>query len=251
MKKIISCLLTVTLIVTLSACQSAGNHEANDTVTPVGTDEEFIDTLSRVVMERYKLASDEHELKICIDYELNELKEFKDKYFEDSSLQDLALSYIEGVEEQKAALGEKNKINRQNLHYLGMSHRYAALKKLTDNYDFLKDNDEYIAVYYNQAEKAEEDYNAVDRIQDDLIAQLDGVNSTYVNDSTQRLKIKNNTEYTYDLRMYFTYYDDNDNTLDSGTEYYENITPGQKRNLDFYYPADGRRFNWDFEIVLD
>lgn len=211
-------------------------------------DYRFINDLSKAVMKRHDLSMQNKDIEICIDYELNALSKYKDEDFYDKDLKALAVKYINGVQLQKDALSEVEG-GQQIKHYQGFAERLTALKSITDKYGLLKDNEDYIATYYNYADKAVEKYEAIKAIEKDL-DQLKNVDSDYVNDFTQRFVLKNHTKYSYDLSMSFTFYNSQKIAIDQYSTIYENIEPNQTRYLDFYWPSDAVSFNWASEEYL-
>lgn len=211
-------------------------------------DYKFINDLSKAVMKRHDLSMQNKDIEICIDYELNALSKYKDEDFYDKDLKALAVKYINGVQLQKNALSEVEG-GQQIKHYQGFAERLTALKSLTDKYGLLKDNEDYIATYYNYADKAVENYEAIKAIEKDL-DQLKNVDSDYVDDFTQRFVLKNHTKYSYDLSMSFTFYNSQKIAIDQYSTIYENIEPNQTRYLDFYWPSDAVSFNWASEEYL-
>lgn len=214
------------------------------------SDYEFLDVMSESLMNRYEKAEKTNDLETCIEIELTSLLKFKNADFYDKELQSLALSYIEGVEIEKQSLTEKDG-SKQLKKEEGYVKRLNALKQLTDKYGFLSDNVEYRASYYNVVDKANENYKALKVIEEDISKQLNnGLEADYVDDYTSCIKLKNNTEYNYDLTMYFVFYDKNGTIIDSTTEYYENIKAGKNVNLDFYCPENAESFDWYTEELV-
>lgn len=217
----------------------------------IHSDYDFLDAMSVSLMKRYDKAEKTDDLEKCIEIEIASLNEFKNADFYDENLKKLALAYIEGVETEKESLtqedGEKQ-IKKQE----GYVKRLNALKSLTDEYGLLKDNVDYIATYYNNVEKENEKFIAFKEIENDLEKQFvdKEITSDYVNDYTQRLVLKNNTQYDYDLIMYFTFYDKKGTIVDTTSEYYDNVEAGKKVNLDFYFPENASTFKFYTEEYI-
>ena len=208
------------------------------------SDYEFLDAIGESIMKRYQKSENGDSIESCIDVELEILGKFKEAEFYDEELKSLALEYISGVELQKKSLSESYGI-QQLPKEEGYVKRLNVLKKLTDNYGLLEDNVDYKATYYNKVDDANKEYEALKAIEDDLSLFFDELEgSDWVDDTTQRIVIKNNTKFDYDMKIFFTYYDKNGVVVDTWTGYYENIKSETKYNVDFYFPRNAVK--WEF-----
>ncbi|MDE6111765.1 MAG: hypothetical protein K2F65_07610 [Eubacterium sp.] len=207
-------------------------------------DYEFLEAIGESVMKRYQKSENGDSIESCINIELEILSKFKEAEFYDEELRILALEYISGVELQKKSLSESNG-GQQLPKEEGYVKRLNALKKLTDNYGLLEDNVDYKATYYNKVDDANKEYEALKAIENDLSLFFDKLESSdWIDETTQRIVIKNNTKYDYDMKIFFTYYDKNGVILDTWTGYYENIKSKTKYNIDFYYPLYAVQWNY-------
>lgn len=213
-------------------------------------DYDFLNDMSISLMKRYDKAEKTNDLENCIEIELVSIQKYKESEFFDKELQRIALSYIEGVETEKESLTE-NDSEKQLKKEEGYVKRLNALKELTDKYNFLSDNIEYRAAYYNKVDEANENYTALKAIEEDIGKQFkDGLVADYVDEYTARIKLKNNTKYAYDLTIYFTFYNEKGTIVETTTEYYDNVKAGKSVNLDFYFPEEAETFDWYTEEFI-
>ena len=214
-------------------------------------DYDFLGAISEAVMKRYEVAQKTSDLEKCLSYEIEMLSGFKDKTFYDENLKNLALDYISGVEMEKESLS-LDEGSQQLKSYEGKAKRFETLVKLTDNYGVLADNVDYKVNYYNQAEEKTRQYNALKEIEEDLGNQLvgDNVRCEFIDDYTGRLYIVNHTSYTYDLKMHFIHYDENNNIIDTFTKTYSDVEAGCGYNLDFYFPMESANVKWYTEEYI-
>lgn len=220
----------------LEKCKTEkGMHEKSDY--------DFLNTMSESIMKRYEKAENGGTVEDCVDLEIEMLGKFKNAEFFDKDLQALALSYIEGLEIEKESITLDQGF-QQLRKQEGTAKRFATLKSLTDNYGLLEDNVDYRTNYYNKAEIEFSNYNALKAIEEDISKQFEGLVSEYVDYYTERIVLKNNTEYDYDMYMHFTFYDKNGTIIDTYEAFYENIKNGKKYNLDFYWPENAETFDW-------
>ena len=215
------------------------------------SDYAFLDAMSKSIMKRYEVSEKTDDIEKCTAIELELIGKFKDAEFYDSELQKLAIDYINAVELEKQSITESNG-NKQLKYYEGHSKRFQIMQTLTDNYGLLADNVDYKTNYYNNANKESERYSAYKLVEEDLHKQLgDDLECDYVDDVTYRIKIKNNTEYDYDMMMHFIFYDADGTIVDTNEIYYEDIVAGKKYNLDFYFPVNAERFDYYTEEYFE
>lgn len=213
-------------------------------------DYDFLNDMSISLMKRYEKAEKTNDLGNCIEIEIVSIQKYKELEFFDKELQRIALSYIEGVEIEKESLTE-NDGEKQLKKEEGYVKRLNALKELTDEYNFLSDNIEYRAAYYNKVDEANKNYKALKAIEEDIGKQLkDGLVADYVDEYTARIRLKNNTKYAYDLTVYFTFYNKKGTIVETTTEYYDNVKAGKSVNLDFYFPEGAETFDWYTEELI-
>lgn len=207
-------------------------------------DYDFLAAISEGIMKRKEASEKTDDIEVCTSIELELIGKFKDAEFYDSELQSLAEDYINAVELEKQALKESDG-NKQLKYYQGHSKRFEIMKTLTDNYGMLADNVDYKANYYNKADKEAETYSAYQLVEKDLQEQLvENPKFEMIDELTARITIQNHTEYDYDMRMHFIFYDAKDTVIFTNDYYYENIVAGKKYNLDFDYPDNAAGFDF-------
>lgn len=215
------------------------------------SDYAFLDAIGKSIMKRYETSLITDDYDKCTSIELEIISKFKDADFYDSNLQKLAIDYINAVELERQSLTEPEG-QQQLKYYEGHSKRFEIMKTLTDNYGLLEDNVDYKTNYYNKADTETKRYSAYKLVEEDLHKQLgDDVEADFIDDLTFRIKIKNNTEYNYDMMMHFIFYDENETIVDTNEIYYEDIVAGKSYNLDFYFPENADHFDYHTEEYFE
>lgn len=215
------------------------------------SDYKFLKAISTSILKRYAKSKDNSGLESCVNYELQMLDKYRNENFYDNRLKELSSDYLKGLDMEKESI-TLPKGEQQLKKYEGTSIRFNTLKALTDEYNLLKDNDEYMSEYYSKAEKQEKEYKMLKAIEADLNKQFgDDLKADFVDESTCRISFYNHTEYTFNMLMFFTFYDKKDTIIDTREEYYENIKGKTKYNFDFYFPINAERFEYYTEEYFD
>ncbi len=214
-------------------------------------DYKFLESISTSILKRYAKSKDDDGLESCVDYELQMLEKYRYELFYDNRLKELSTHYLEGLDMEKESI-TLPKGEQQLKKYEGTSIRFNTLKSLTDEYGLLKNNNEYMSEYYAKAEQQEKEYEMLKTIETDLHKQLgDDLEVVYVDETTYRISFHNHTDYTFNMLMGFTFYDENGTIIDTTEEYYKNIKGNTKYNLDFYFPLNAERFDYYTEEYFD
>lgn len=148
MKKIYCLFLAFILSIGLLGCSSTNKEDAT-------YDTEFINSLSKALQKRWDLnneyekkdiitGSDEHYdyYEKLVNAELNELEKYKDLKFKDSKLQELAIKYINLLNQQKDSL-QYLKVNYDKFDKEWMdayNQRTQLIIKFTKDYNLTVDN---------------------------------------------------------------------------------------------------------------
>lgn len=222
------------------------------------TDKDFLSKMEESVtyrMENSDAVTDE-DRKELVNTELAYLSEFGSLEFKDENLKKICTKYIEGLNKQKASFEEEFIGDQQMRWQEGMVLRFQALSELYKNYDFMKDNKEFIASYISKLEEEEKILKAMQEIEKDLQSQLDKIDcqvDTFNN--TVSLTLKNNTKYTYSTEFEASIYDKNKNLIEQVTDYKENIKPNTKFKITFYssdikkmYSFDANGYTYDIKF---
>ena len=222
--------------------EEKGKHEKSDYA--------FLETMGESLMLRYEMAEENVDVQKCVETELEMIYKYKDAEFFDSKLQELANEYIKGVEIEKQSLSEEHG-QQQLKYYEGHAKRFDALKKLTDNYGFLVNNVDYKVNYYNKAEIEIGNYTAIQEIEADLNKQFGKIiDFKKIDDVNGRIRIKNNTQYNYDMSVHFIFKDSDGAITYTNDMYYEDVKAGEKYNLDFYYPENAEEVEFYTEEYI-
>lgn len=181
---------------------------------------------------------------ILVNTELAYVEKYEKSDFYDKELQKLAKQYIEGLNLQKKSVDQENTYEQDLLRLEGLVKRFEALSKLYNNYDFLKDNAEFVGTYVSQLDYWKNYYNGYVEIEKDInkqVAKHDEAKGDYLwnaNRSTSTLESEwvNNTKYTYTITFDLSFYDSNGTKYATGTKTMTNIAPGQSYVISVYVP---------------
>lgn len=228
----------------------------------LSTDGQFLDALSRGLMKRWEYSQkgyldeykkDESELnsteyveylKKCINYELDELKDFGSKTFSDTKLGESAKAYLDILNEcLKATDYYVMDINQYSLKWNELyAERSVIIRDFVENYglavdkEYQKTLEEFIA----NASVVDEQQAMEQSIQD-MMSKFE-LNSTTDEweITTYKLTMENTTEYTFDyFYVDINALDANGSIIGTGNiSQLTNWTPGQKAEVDAWVNVD-------------
>ncbi len=216
-------------------------------------DNEFLSALETSILDRIDSVSNEnYDNKTIINTELVYVEEYKDATFFDENLKELAIKYIDGLNMQKEALGNENFSEVQIEWQRGIVARYEVLRDLYEQYDFLSDNTDFVAIYVSACEDQENLLRAYEALDNDIAEQMNSDSfQWYIAGNQIYWTLNNNTNYTYSTTFNITLYDANDVVLDEATDYIENIPAGSSYTVSFYVSDPGKISSFDWNNYYD
>lgn len=249
MKKILYLFLTLILSISIAGCSNTQEDKTYD--------KEFISSLSKGLEARWKLTDEYDDLvskgeikdtdqKKFIEYydkfvnaELGEVEKYKDLKFEDSKLQEAAISYInllktqqEGVEEMRVDF-EKG-LEKWNEGY---QQRSKLLTSFVDDYN-LTVSEEY-KTQLSDFEKISNEVKDNEKIEEDVKKAEFKVTNSSGGWKDYEAVIKNDTDTDYEyFNIKINLLDKDEVILESTTAYVENWKAGQKARFKFSTDCD-------------
>lgn len=216
-------------------------------------DNDFLSALEVSVLDRINSVSNEnYDNKTVVNTELVYVEEYKDATFFDENLKTLAIKYIDGLNMQKDALGNDNFSEVQIEWQKGIVARYEVLRDLYEQYDFLSDNTDFIAIYVSACEDQQNLLRAYEALDDDIASQMNSDSfQWYISGNKVYWTLKNNTNYTYSTTFNITLYDANNVVFDEATDFIENIPAGSSYTVSFYVSDSGRIGSFDWNNYYD
>lgn len=172
-----------------------------DEVRKLCADDEFLQLLKTSLNARKALDAENEDLRRGVQTEQSYVGKFQNKYFLDKNLQQIALSYLEGVYLQWIALdGEGNCVNVYNWAR-GEYQRMQAVKDLYQQYGFLAQDAALAEYCLNALEPARAQYQIHSSLRRQLSGFMEGdgqstLTAGYVNDSG----------YAFNVTFTFTFY---------------------------------------------
>ena len=243
----------------LVGCGSAKNKTQTETsVTEKENycDDDFIKAMKKGLETRWDLTdadekkdgyddiavqSDEYKNMMLsyVQAEIDEVEKFKDKKFENSKLQEDAISYINLLNESKESCKyisvdyDKYAEQADDIY----NRRITIIKDLIDNYG-LKIDDKYKDIIddFDTTMKMTQEDNANMEAVGNMTADLEMDSQTdEFGDTTATGVLENNTGYDFDdFEVHFTLYDENGVVVDTPVDYLQNFTNGTKAQVEFY-----------------
>ncbi len=161
--------------------------------------------------------------------ELSYVGKYSSATFADSTLKGYALDYIQGLNDQKAALKVSTDKSEYQIKWrTGMVERYEVLCKLYEEYGLLKDDHEFIGTHVTNLENEQEYLNALCQIDEDLNSQLDGIMFDYIDNYHFGATYVNHTNYSFDMTVKFSFYQVDENKISDDMSFDEQIANGMR-----------------------
>lgn len=210
-------------------------------------DYDFLEAIEKSVLGRMT-ASDNEDYANLVNTELVYLEEFQDRTFYDEKLHEVANKYIEGLYIQKDSLSESWQSEHQIKWQRGLVCREEALKELYEQYDFMKDNTEFVASYISDYEDNKSLLVAYETIDADIDGQLSSEEFQWTLDEYEMWCIvNNNTDYEFSTVYEISFYNSDGIMFESTQAYIPNIKPHSSYKVSEYisdsYQVAG--FEWN------
>ena len=217
-------------------------------------DQEFLEAIEISIENRNQIVNSNSnednakQLQNFVYTELAVIGKFKDSIFLDEELQAFALKYINGLTLQEEAL--KLQYSEKQIKWQeGLVERYEVLCALREKYGVFQNDTSFVSTYELSLPSQRKRLNAIKEIERDLTDQLDGVTLQYESANTYSARYTNNTNYDFDVNFYFWYYDQSGVRIDEYSTYFTNIISGKQTKFQFWCPANGKTFDFEWEIL--
>ena len=199
----------------------------------------FLADLEEAIVRRMEMNAKENtDYLTLVTTELAFVEQYYGAEFYDVDLQKLAVKYIDGLYGQKDALSLEDKWLLDIAWREGTVERYEALNSLYEQYDFMKDNSDFIGTYVAQLDRVKIELAGYKAIEEDVGKQIDELadNGGILKYKSPYLwtQMTNNTEYTFDLVYNLRLCDKNDITYKTTSTVLRDIKPGETYQVQFY-----------------
>lgn len=215
---------------------------------------QFLNDFEKAILNRLDMSKNNSTHEEIINSEYPILSKYEDAEFSDTQLKEICKLYLSGLNIQKEAIDSKLKYSEYDIKWQeGLIKRYQAIEKIYNNYDVFENNKQEIEnSYINQLSTQKEKYDAYVKISDDLESQLDKATLNY-NGNAFEIPFTNNTDYTYDITLYFTLYNSKGERVGYETPYFENIKPKIKNKFEIYMslPISSSGGTWNCEYSIN
>lgn len=233
----------------LAICEKEKGMRDND-------DLNFLRDLEEAILNRIS-DSKTVDYSIIVSTELAYVEKYYESQFYDSRLKELSKKYIDGLYLQQKALDFDYYSEYQVQWQNGMAERYESLKALYSEYDFLKDNKDFVGTYVYQCDNVRALADAYNELEADLGAQIEAkatdANAWYIHDNHLYTQFFNNTDYTYSITWDFKFVEQKNtqNILGSHSDSIENIMPGESYLVEIYIGDIIGQFTFWFSAYYD
>lgn len=230
--------------------EKVDNHDkllaALDECSRKKVDEAFLAALQESILDRME-HKDDPDISKLIDTEYVYLEHYRDKSFFDSGIEKAKNQYLEGLDAQKAALGESYNSDIQIGLQRGRVLRYGALVSLNKDYGFLSDNEAFIGSYVSSYEGEKKKLAAYEAIETDLETQPVGEECNW-EDNSVSFVVRNNTDYQFSTVWEGSLKNSSGVVTETTSCSIDNIKPHSSYTVTFYYsnPSSGYGgFDWN------
>ena len=209
------------------------------------TDKAFLVALEESILDRMEHKDDPDIMKL-INTEYVYLDQFRDKECFDDGIAKAKKQYLEGLDVQKAALGESFKSDIQIGMQRGRVLRYDALASLNRDYGFLSDNEAFIGSYVSGLEGEKRKLEAYEAIESDIDSQNAGEEADWGVNSVSFV-VRNDTDYEFSTVWECSLKNESGVVTETTNCSIENIKPHSVYTVTFYYsnPSSGYGgFDW-------
>lgn len=216
-------------------------------------DYDFLAALEKSVSERMA-KPDDADRSILVNTEFAYLGKFENATFYDDTIKELSALYLKGLHEQEEALKSEIQSDYQVAWQQGIVHRYEALKRLYEEYEFMADNMDFVGTYVMKYDSQKGLLDAYIAIEADISAQTSvedlPIDFKFSNkQGTMSYTLVNNTAYTFSTVFEYTFLSDDGTIFYNSNAYIENIKPGNSYVVSIY--IDGKNcktnnFNWEW-----
>lgn len=212
------------------------------------TDQQFSKDLKKSIRWRQK-HKDDTDWATLVDAELAKLEKYHSADFSSETVKNSCTKYLEGLDTQKAALGEAFKSDEQIEWQKGMVLRYEALGELYKETGFLATDDDFVANYIAGLDKEKKLLAALEALEADIDSQTDRIaNEETWTDYSVSFEVENNTDYQFDTAWECSLKNESGTVTENSTCQIDNVKPRSRYTVTFYFtnPDSGYGgFDWN------
>ena len=164
------------------------------------------------------------------------LEKYRSADFSSDTVKNSCTKYLEGLDTQKAALGEALKSDEQIEWQKGMVLRYEALNELYEEIGFLATDDDFVSNYIAGLDKQKKLLTALEAIEADIDSQTDRIdNEVTWTDYSASFEVDNNTDYQFDSAWECSLKNESGTVTENSTCQVDNIKPHSRYTVTFYF----------------
>lgn len=212
------------------------------------TDQQFSKDLKKSIRWRQK-HKDDTDWATLVDAELAKLEKYRSADFSSETVKNSCTKYLEGLDTQKAALGEAFKSDEQIEWQKGLVLRYEALGGLYKETGFLATDDDFVANYIAGLDKEKKLLAALEALEADIDSQTDRIaNEETWTDYSVSFEVENNTDYQFDTAWECSLKNESGTVTENSTCQIDNVKPHSRYTVTFYFtnPDSGYGgFDWN------
>lgn len=212
------------------------------------TDQQFSKDLKKSIRWRQK-QKDDTDHAVLVDAELAKLEKYRSADFSNDKVKKSCTKYLEGLDTQKAALGEFFKSAEQIEWQKGLVLRYEALNELYEEIGFLATDDDFVSNYIAGLDKQKKLLTALETIEADIDSQTDRIaNEETWTDYSVSFEVDNNTDYQFDSAWECSLKNESGTVTENSTCQVDNVKPHSRYTVTFYFsnPDSGYGgFEWN------
>lgn len=216
-------------------------------------DNDFLSALESAVTDRINSVNNEnYDNKTIVNAELAYVEKYTDATFYDENLKSLAEKYIDGLNTQKDALRNGESSELQIEWQRGIVSRYEVLRDLYEQYDFLSNNTDFVAIYVSSCDDQKALLNAYEALDADIEKQMSADDfQWFIRGNEVYWTLKNNTDYTFSTTFNIALYGADDVRFDESIDNIENIPSGSSYTVSFYVGSPNRISSFDWSNYYD
>ena len=212
------------------------------------TDQQFSKDLKKSIRWRQK-HKDDTDRATLVDAELAKLEKYRSADFSSDTVKNSCTKYLEGLDTQKAALGEAFKSDEQIEWQKGLVLRYEALGELYKETGFLATDDDFVANYIAGLDKEKKLLAALEALEADIDSQTERIaNEETWTDYSVSFEVENNTDYQFDTAWECSLKNESGTVTENSTCQIDNVKPHSRYTVTFYFtnPDSGYGgFDWN------
>lgn len=243
MKKLLSFISIIAVIITVTACNNSSEKKT--------ADNQFITAIGKGLEKRYNEVSKDNStdtISNAIEYEINNLKPFENKEFQNPELKKLYKDYMEQLNIQKKYAVYHDDLNHYDEYTKFINSYYERSKiiaTLIDKYD--------LQLPSNLANEFKENYKKIDTLEKEnnsLIESLKKADFKVIDSYTVEGNVKNETGETIKNKDIKAKFIDKDGvTITTSQDYIDTDWENNEvRNIKFYLDSNKKFEKIEFSI---